>query len=81
MRTWRSRAREMSGNRRQPSRRGQVGQGQLGPSWLAWSLLNSCPGCPVAGSAVGSGVSPVIPGGHRSLASALGLSLWTPQAP
>lgn len=47
MRTLRSRATEvrateMSGNRRQPSRRGQVGQGPAWPSELAWSLPDSC---------------------------------------
>ncbi|XP_016076956.1 PREDICTED: rho guanine nucleotide exchange factor 2 isoform X5 [Miniopterus natalensis] len=31
----------MSGNRRQPSRRGQVGQGPAGSSGLAWSCLES----------------------------------------
>lgn len=41
MRTPRSRAGEMSGNRRQPSRRGQVGQGPAGSSGLAWSFLES----------------------------------------
>lgn len=39
MRTLRSRAREMSGNRRQPSRRGQVGQGPARSSELVWPFL------------------------------------------
>lgn len=62
MRTPRSRARDMSGTRRQPSRRGQVGPA------LAWSLLDSC-----SELCCGTGVLPAAPGRRSSLPCVPGL--------